>query len=88
MSIVRCLHSVWDCLATVCAIMLCTWQALWSSIDHIEGVTMVLLFSVFSNSVQLLETKVVVIWSNLIANYNYTRTKNLHYHCNYSKICN
>jgi len=31
-------------------------------VGHIEGVTMVLLFCVFSNSVSLLETKVIVIW--------------------------
>jgi len=31
MNIVRCLHSVLVCLATVCVIVLCTWKALWSS---------------------------------------------------------
>jgi len=29
-NIVRCLRSVWACLATVCVIVLCTWQTLWS----------------------------------------------------------
>jgi len=59
-------------------------------VNHVEGVTMVLLFYVFSNSVQLLETKVIVIWSIFIANYNYnyTRIRSLHYNYNYSKICN
>jgi len=31
MNIIRCLYSVWVCLATVSVIVLCTWQALWCS---------------------------------------------------------
>jgi len=30
-NIVHCFHSAWACLATVCVIVLCTWQALWCS---------------------------------------------------------